>query len=355
MSRSTVPYRLSIMLFVAAIVQLAIAGADDVSSLLQPSNRRTVARSDDALYTEDGVATRKKRLAVMVVGVQDRATSVSKFQRVIVPSLEAGCEVDVYLAFVRSHAQQGDDWNPIDGFEPSPDFNQNLDSFNQTLIQAGARLVHFETMDAPDVVVHAGDIQRLTLYPPHNNSVGANAIRRYFKMELLAQQILQKEQEESRRYDFVLSTKDDDDWVGWFDINKFDMDSAEHKHMYDKDCASWDGVNDKTLLFGRYAFEATLPTIYSDFWMDEPSLATYNSETFTKAFLDLKGVTAIPVPFSRLPTLDSVYVYSNVTQQLQICQKDRQPMWCLKGEMDFVEHLNTTMPSEHLDELNLCA
>jgi len=343
------------MMLFAVLSQFVVVGATDVASLIQPSSRFVAAANlnNDAYGQSDtrNNDTKTRRLAVIIAGLQDRGLAASKLEQVVHTSLAAGWKVDVFVALVRSHAQKGVDWNPIEGFVPSPDFDLDGEGFNRTLMKAGARLAHFETLDAPDVLIR-DDIDRLTLYPPHNNSVGANAIRRYYKLELLAKEVLKKEQEEHMRYSFVLSTKDDDEWMGALNLANFAMDSQEYRHMYDKDCASWGGVNDKTLLFGRYAFEAVLPSIYSEFWMDEPTLRTHNSETFTKAYLGLKHVTAIPVPFSRLPTLDTVYVYFH--GELQLCQKDRQPLSCLRGDSDFVEHRNISVLSDGLKALNLC-
>jgi len=362
-------------MLLVSLALVVIVGAEDVASLLQPVNRLVAlanVETDDSVnesrpWLMDQIGKFKgrigrgkpkhrennkhlKRLAMIVSGYQDLALGATKFSRVVKPVLEAGWAVDIYLGLVKS-GEQGADW-----FLPSPDFNSKLDFFNQSVAGAGARLAHFEIMDPPDVLIRT-DKRRLTLYPPHNSSTGARTVGHYYKLELIAKEVLKREKREHMKYSFVLASKDDDHWMAPFNLTNFAMDSEYKRHVYSKDCAARHGVNDKTLLFGRHAFEAVLPNIYTEFWSDKPTLVTHNQETFTKAFLNSKGVTTIRVPFSHLPTLEAVYVRSNRTDtesELHLCERDRQPKFCLQGDLDFLEHLNKTVPSKLSEELNLC-
>mmetsp|Transcript_111592 Transcript_111592/g.221835 ORF Transcript_111592/g.221835 Transcript_111592/m.221835 type:complete len:160 (-) Transcript_111592:64-543(-) len=129
------------------------------------------------------------------------------------------------------------------------------------------------------------------------------------------------EQRSGANYDFVLVTRDDDFWLGPLDLNAFKAEANSSFKVFSKDCKTWSGMNDKTLLFGHNAAKGVLLRLYSDFWtMDDELEKSYNAESFLQRFVKLKGVVSAPVPFARLPTCDSTFV-RNADGTARLCQK----------------------------------
>merc|ERR1712187_1058757 len=134
---------------------------------------------------------------------------------------------------------------------------------------------------------------------------------------------VEREKADQSQYSFVLVTRDDDHWLAPLDLPSFATDPTFFSHtLYYKNCKTWGGVNDKTLLFGRAAAERILFRIYTDFWShnDNESIgSTLNAEMTLKLYALREGVRLLPVDFSRIPTMDSVYM--QVGARTWLCQK----------------------------------
>jgi len=162
--------------------------------------------------------------------------------------------------------------------------------------------------------------RRLAKYPPLSDPIGRNLLRRYQSAERLMSRVSAS----GKQYDFVLWTRDDDHWLGPLDLDSFLGDERAAWRVYSKGCLTWDGVNDKTLLFGGRAAEAMLGRLHSDFWLRDKRLEpAKNAESFLRAFAEVKGVEPVPVAFGRLPTADSVFAPAAAGAAPRLCQKDR--------------------------------
>jgi len=275
-----------------------------------------------------GGSAKRGRLAVVVSGLQERLLWRSKVERVVAPTVRAGHSVDVYLEVVASGAS-GRRFATADpkGQVRSPEADvENLGSaLAQSITNAGGRLAHFRVrQELEELSLPAGEAaerlpKHLFQYSPLTDPLGKNVLRRYQTTERLANLSAASGEE----YDFVLWTRDDDHWLGPLDLGRFLADSKAPWRMYSKACLRFNGINDKTLLFGREAAKAMLGRLYTDFWLPEKSLEVQNAERFVEAFALVKGVESVPVPFGQLPTADSVFVRAAPGAEARLCQKDR--------------------------------
>merc|ERR1719264_702345 len=111
---------------------------------------------------------------------------------------------------------------------------------------------------------------RFSQYPVNSSQIGKNVLRRYQTLEFLMGLAATNEQNTGTKYDFVLVTRDDDFWLGPLDLNAFKAEANSSFKVFSKDCKTWSGMNDKTLLFGHHAAKGVLLRLYSDFWtMDD--------------------------------------------------------------------------------------
>lgn len=254
------------------------------------------------------------RLAVLVSGLQDNLLLVSKMKHVVTRAVEAGFTVDLFFDLVASGVPLEVEHAPVDFQASSPEGGESPRSLQPLLrasaADAGARLARLVVRQNLDPVEDSfpADPQnftcRLQQYSPLTSHVGRRVLRRYKSVEGLFNAVL----DATEAYDFVLWTRDDDQWLGPLDITAFIDDHNSTWRLYSKDCKSWGGINDKTLLFGWEAAKALLRRIYTDFWLPHERLSSvFNAEEYLAALARLRGVESVPVPYCRLPTAVAAY------------------------------------------------
>merc|ERR1719195_1108243 len=291
------------------------------SPLLQyRHNRSSVSPAGDA----------RPKLAVLTVGLADRLLLASKVHTVLGPTVAKGWDVDLYVSVVSRGRNNASTLRPIKN-NVSAQVAEHLETVDaiKALASTGGWTLRFCELNGDvlevDTFVQSNitglNITRLRVWPPNASEVGKNVLRRYKATELLMHQLQDVERTHRFSYDFVLVTKDDDHWLGHFDISAFLAVSDHPKHVFSKNCQRWGGVNDKTLLYSRQAAEAVLPRLYRDFWMEEPTLNTGNTQQYLAALFKLKGVESLVVPLHRLPTCDSIWV-KRYDGSFTLCQKE---------------------------------
>lgn len=267
----------------------------------------------------------RPKLAVLTVGLADRLLLASKIHALLEPTVAKGWDVDLYVSMVGKGRNNASTFTPVKN-NVSAQEAEHLETVDAIKASAstGGWTLRFCELNSDVLEVDSSirsNITRIRLFPPASSEVGKNILRRYKATELLMHQLQDVEKAHGFSYDFVLLTKDDDHWLGHLDISTFVAVSDQPKHVFSKNCQQWGGVNDKTLLFSRQAAEAVLPRLYSDFWMDEPTLNTANSEQFLDELLKIRGVESLPVELYRLPTCDSTWV-KREDGTLYLCQKE---------------------------------
>jgi len=250
--------------------------------------------------------------AVVVCGLQSRLTFVSKLTHVIEPAVARGYKVLVYIELVKTGFESGLWWRPpsnvtAGSYTDMPDLEHVL---RQKIESAGAHLAIFNLREGnDDVVINASlevgrkeGVHRFAAYSPFNNRVGQNVMRRFLTLQRLWGSGAWKQHPR-----FLLLTRDDNFWLGPLNLDRFLNMSNSNETVYSKDCLSWSGVNDKTLLFGGMAAKRSLRQMFTNFWDKHESLQTANAETYWLAHFRLCNVTSTPLPFQFLPTADAVY------------------------------------------------
>lgn len=254
------------------------------------------------------------RLAVLIPGLEDRFLYATKAHQVVAPAVAAGYAVDVYASMVASGYVNSGRFRPaVSGAIVNPEVanGSSRERLSEALRGVGGNLAAFFLLPTALEVESsfpADPPRRLTQYPVDSSEVGKNVMRRFKAIESLMAAMVQAEAASGAGYSFVLLTRDDDFWLGPLDLPSFAADPDSANRVYSKGCKNWDGINDKTLLFGRQAAGRVLGRIYGGFWTRDESLTTYNVEMFLQNFVKLQNVTSVPVEFKRLPTCDSVYV-----------------------------------------------
>merc|ERR1719195_646326 len=266
------------------------------SPLLQyRHNRSSVSPAGDA----------RPKLAVLTVGLADRLLLASKVHTVLGPTVAKGWDVDLYVSVVSRGRNNASTLRPIKN-NVSAQVAEHLETVDaiKALASTGGWTLRFCELNGDVLEVDSSirsNITRIRIFPPASSEVGKNILRRYKATELLMHQLQDVERTHGFSYDFVLVTKDDDHWLGPFNISTFFAVSDNPKHVFSKNCLRWGGVNDKTLLYSRQAAEAVLPRLYSDFWIEEPTLNTANPEQYLAARFKLQGVESVFVALHHLP------------------------------------------------------
>lgn len=261
------------------------------------------------------------RLAVVISGLTDRFLITSKLRRIIQPATATGCLVDIYMALVaRGHG--GATWNKIPNSKTSDlGVNVTTEQVAEHLRNAGGHVAYCNlTAAREDIQFPRNPPLRLKQYSPIETDIGRSVVRKFMTLEFLMTHVRSRERAMGVQYDFVLLTRDDDHWMGPFDLLSFKAENGHENNVYSRNCKTEGGINDKTLLFGRLAAERVLERLYSDFWMRDKRLEAWNAEAFWKAFIHVKGVRSKQVSLSRLPTAASVFV-NNSQGNFYLCQK----------------------------------
>lgn len=290
------------------------------------------------------------RIAVIISGLQERFLLASKIEQIVGPSKHWEYVVDFYINLLQKNNGQNNFKSPHKIVEP--EFKDVVGrseyaAFLTRKIEAsGATVQHVETPSNEEQIelpeTKECNKNRLKEKPPCFNKIGQNVLRRYFSIQNLTTIAFQKHQ-----YEFVVVTRDDDHFLGKLDMLRFavNYDNATNR-VFSKDCKTWWGVNDKTLVFGSTAAKKTLLRLYSDFWMPDKRLdGTRNPEQHLKNFFDVTGVISTPVPWAEIPSADSFWVMNKAgkpvlcQRQHYLCdqypngnpkywQKLDQPDWC---------------------------
>jgi len=284
---------------------------------LRVMEKSTLEQSENIMWWEPSfevslVKPNGHTLAVLVVGLQSRLTFVSKLTHVMEPAVAQGYNVLVYVELVKSGFESGKWWNPPSNltsgsYTDMPDLEHVL---RQKIEAAGAHLEIFHLVEGnDDAVIKASlelgmedHVERFSYYSPFQSTVGQNVMRRFLSLQRLWGNEAWKQDPS-----FVLVTRDDNFWLGPLNLDLFLHMPNSSETVYSKDCKSFKGINDKTLLFGRTAAKRGIRGLFKNFWDKDASLQTKNAETFWQAHLQLCNVTSTPVPLQSLPTADAVY------------------------------------------------
>merc|ERR1712129_340757 len=116
-----------------------------------------------------------------------------------------------------------------------------------------------------------------------------------------------------------------------------------HRTLYSKDCKTWNGINDKTVVLGRTAADIMLRA-YSAYWNPRPALVSWNAEIFLKKLAESRGIKLRPVSHEYLPTGDGMLIGGRTPICIFRCY------WCgpnplLQEDLVFCETVVTTLTS----------
>jgi hypothetical protein len=274
---------------------------------------------------ESLVRANKGRLALLISGLQDRLLVKSKVEQIVEHNRRAGYNVDIFMDVLGSGKQNSGQYSPVDGQINSQEA-QDEQKIHGTL--RGSRASFVSVVVRPEIEEIYSSFPadqepfkgRMAQYSPFTSKVGRNVLRRFKAGERLMNLTMLTAAQGRFTYDYVLWTRDDDYWLGPFDLPPTTPEESFNV-VFSKGsgCNAWGGINDKTLLYGWGAAQNLLGRYYSDFWDPDTSLNTYNMETFLSAFTAFKGMTSSPLAWEKLPTMDSVYI--EVDGAPKLCQK----------------------------------
>lgn len=301
-------------------------------------------------------------LAVFIVGLLDRLILFSKITQVVEPAVLEGYQVNVYLSVAK--LQDAHAFKPLDGRIQSPEA-QNVstktcwerDNFCEVVYRAvtlaGGKLALAEVLENQiDVrsVAYADHPEienpgRLFQYAPYvhkdetghivdGDESGKNVLRRFWSLEKLANRCVTNS---SVPPDFLLITHDDDQWMGPLTLSNFSSRTNASRKVFSKDCNTWLGINDKTLLLGRDAASVILSRLYNGFWTQSNELdeacwsrdhtwRVRNLECYLLHWVHVQGMTSEPVDWQLLPTYTSAWMNDGT-----LCQRTLYSKWISKA------------------------
>jgi hypothetical protein len=203
----------------------------------------------------------------------------------------------------------------------------------EPFVDAGARLVDLTVTDQeegvtiPDLV--RGQVTRLYACPPQRNvSAGVSILRRYKTVERLMNTALSNADSGGFAYELVLWDRDDTYWLGDFVLPPDASGPHAAQTVFVRDwMGTWPcgtrttGISDKVILFGRQAAKAVLPSLYSDFWLDNPNLNTSTAEEYLGILIKkAKALKIQALPYPYFAGFDSVY-FEDDSGQVALCLK----------------------------------
>lgn len=262
----------------------------------------------------------KKRIAILLTGLQKNMLVKTKLENVIEPVRAQGWDVDVFMEIVGLGSESGTPYKPVQdsttGDSAQRTANELLTLFRQNLEMRGARLVHGVVLETDYNVTgdlqSAKDLARIHQYNPFNSVTGQNVLRRFKGL-----QTLMNVATATNDYDFVLVTRDTDLWLHELDLGLFS--DAKDLTVFTKACREYFGVNDKTFLFTGAAAKAILLHVYDDFFNDRYSVLdyTFNAEEFwRKLITEVHDVHSLPTNPLHIPTTDAVWRFKNGSKEL---------------------------------------
>lgn len=248
-------------------------------------------------------------VAMLTTGLVDRFIWKSKLTRVVVPVIQQGHGIDVYIQLVASGGQTAIAWKAgaESRREVSPDFDPTRLETN--LLEEGGRLMSLEIFNKSENVYlppngswEAQD-KVMYQYSPYKTKAGVNVVRRYQALYGLIEKLQVVETRDDFRYTWILVTRDDDFWLGDLDLSVF-YSQQQKGVVFSKDCLNWGGMNDKTLLFGRNAATTIITAFANDWWKQGE---VENAEQLLLMIANRTGMVSVPVPIKQLPTSDAMY------------------------------------------------
>lgn len=265
------------------------------------------AYRNDGSQGEECTARRSKGvLAVVLVGLLERLVLDNKLEYVVAAAAEQGYQVHIYFSMVANGAGNGVAFLLQDQRSKGKETNLQLQSLRDRVTAAGGCLRFAEVLNARESLNIGGhkEGQRFKQYDPVTSKVGRNVLRRFLSLEKTMHQILS---DNPQGPDLVLVTRDSDMWMHSLNLTFFEQDREQSHKVYAKNCMTFGGLNDKTLVFGREAGKKVLSTIYSKFWSDDKALVTDNAEQFIERFISHCGMKSQGINFDALPTVDGIY------------------------------------------------
>ena len=276
----------------------------------------------DEIVAEDPPFPPERTIAVFITGLRSRFLLNTILQHLIYGCVRDGWAIHIYLSLIGFNMSQGE----YKGFRIAPDPNtvrMNNTIFNthirKSIRAAGGDLIFYEHRHGPEKLdplpTEPGSYifrKRLSQYSPYYNAIGRAILRLWKSRELMWNASLAYERARGVQYARVLWTRDDAYWVQSLDLTNFTDPNA----LYTRNCVTYHGINDKTIMLGREAAPA-LMTAYSAFWNKTLPLESQNAERYLMYLAKARGVVVRYVKFQRLPTLDAMVDKSNQ----QICIK----------------------------------
>lgn len=262
---------------------------------------------NEIVATGSEVPQTKGSLAVFITGLLDRLLVASKIKNIVMAAGAQGYKVDLYFQVSKNHPENssGSEVQQEHVDTSTQDVYDHEQDLRDVLKKVGnADLKVFNIMaDQPEVIIPPNSPARMKEYPPQTHIDGQNAVRRFMYIETLY-----NESKKNQPYDFYLITRDDDNWLGPLDLDKFSNKPQASGAVFTRGCKTFSGVNDKTFLMGAKAGEVIAGSMITSFWDPVPAYSTKNVESFWAAFINhrLPGGSK-PVPLGELPTAESAY------------------------------------------------
>lgn len=279
----------------------------------------------------------KRRLAMLISGRESRLLLFSKIKNVLVPLAAEGVSVDVYVDVVGESQGIGKQWTTVKRERKSTDLAAMQEAVEN----------YFQMRCGSLSLMNVREEQELIDLPPnasipfqYGEVIGANVLRRYSSFQFLMGKIREREIHQNFKYDSVLLTRDDDDWVGSFKLAEVTKNATDVSNaMFTKQCKGFggSGYNDQTLLFGRHAADKILGNIFP-YVMDHLGQMPLYAEHFFKQFADeIAGVEVHELSFHHVPAAVATYFKPYVGGgRPRLCHKKRY--LCPSEQEGFVLH-----------------
>jgi len=265
--------------------------------------------------------TSQEAIAILTTGTEARFIQPSKVDQLIKPLVDQGYRVDVYIQLVARGYESSTRW-ALNEIQAARD-NFSLPSFQSSVEQAGARLKHAELLSGqPTLTPSESSITEanypwlskvMSQYSPLSSNIkkqnaGLNVLRRYSSLTAMVEKSASVEKADQFQYDMFLVTRDDDYWMRALDLTNVRSDPEKAVSVYSKNCYTWNGINDKTLLFGRTAAHAIITHFMEKFIDPEMgkifiSRNAQAAESILQVITDFSGMKSKPLPFDQIPTV----------------------------------------------------
>mmetsp|Transcript_9278 Transcript_9278/g.26668 ORF Transcript_9278/g.26668 Transcript_9278/m.26668 type:complete len:451 (-) Transcript_9278:107-1459(-) len=255
-----------------------------------------------------------RAVAIYLVGVRQRLILNSTLQHVVKPIVDDGFAAHLYIALILNVSGTGN-WKRIRE-RAAEDHALATLSASQLRAHLGARtaewggcLVHVATKPRPitidGVPENPGQIQQ---YPPVNTTTGRRLLSTWFLREMLWNRTLRRERTWHMQYLLAMWVRDDAFWMA--DIGSLSKLLAAPKatrSVWSRNCGSWGGINDKTVIVGRQAAGALLQ-LFSGFMKGGVGKPSKNAEVYLLHAVRAAGLERRRVTFNQLPEASAMLV-----------------------------------------------